>query len=643
MAIRLADRLEPMGDFMAANAEHIGFPDGESLQEKYDNGELGGGGGASYTELSQAEYDALTDDEKLDGKERWTYDKGHIYKRGVEYGKDVDTGTKGLRSNSQYFKIDITKNSASWNGIANFSFNNSTTPTEVTFTITADKVYYTITEGANCIKSVTYTFDSANVVIGVELNGVVYGTQMVEMNTTFGTINSLTNEQFTGANTATQIGVDLELAKGKKVVTTLGKGTWMIGQRIKQDTDFTVTDAQASFEIITKNASSPSQGKYQTAQLYQLTPITDGTNASLSLNVYEDGRAQASIWPHTKDMPPNDYNIVCEGQLNSKLGTKSLVTNAQNFKIVLTKNNAVWYGMFTFNFVYGTTPCEITVTITDKVYYTITKGQNLVSALTYTQDGAKYTIGIDLTAKVYGTQVIDMPSEFGTINSLTAETFAGATTAVFKGYDAKPITELTELGLDGSATIQNVMDKMSIGQHCIINTSRFDDKTQVNNIEYGKVEIRRLSSGMWSLWLEDVLHGNVVAHGTCSSSKFAGWHYLATTDYVDSKVGKTTDLINENLSTLSAYKSGSLSYKSINGICYVSIKDVVFNTSTAQTLYLPVPLMPVNVLLSSNKSDSTTVYGKFTMQADTSIAKLKYNYDSSETPMSGSFSYPLKQ
>ena len=72
------------------------------------------------------------------------------------------------------------------------------------------------------------------------------------------------------------------------------------------------------------------------------------------------------------------------------------------------------------------------------------------------------------------------------------------------------------------------MDKMSIGQHCIINTSRFDDKTEVNNIEYGKVEIRRLSSGMWSLWLEDVLHGNVVAHGTCSASKFAGWHYFAT-------------------------------------------------------------------------------------------------------------------
>ena len=100
----------------------------------------------------------------------------------------------------------------------------------------------------------------------------------------------------------------------------------------------------------------------------------------------------------------------------------------------------------------------------------------------------------------------------------------------------KPITELTDLGLDGSATIQNVMDKMSIGQHCIINTSRFDDKTEVDNIEYGKVEIRRLSSGMWSLWLEDVLHGSTVAHGTCANGKFAGWHYFTTKSYVDSKI-----------------------------------------------------------------------------------------------------------
>ena len=87
MAIKLADTLAPMADFPAAMAEHVGFADGDTLQEKLDNGALGGG--ASYTQLSQAEYDALSDDEKMNGKEYRTYDTGHIYKLGIEYGKDA--------------------------------------------------------------------------------------------------------------------------------------------------------------------------------------------------------------------------------------------------------------------------------------------------------------------------------------------------------------------------------------------------------------------------------------------------------------------------------------------------------------------------------------------------------------------------
>lgn len=49
MAIKLADTLSPMADFPAALAEHIQFSDAESLQEKYDNGDLGGGGTADVS------------------------------------------------------------------------------------------------------------------------------------------------------------------------------------------------------------------------------------------------------------------------------------------------------------------------------------------------------------------------------------------------------------------------------------------------------------------------------------------------------------------------------------------------------------------------------------------------------------------
>ena len=50
MAIKLADTLAPMADFPAAMAENIAFEDGKSLQEKYNNGELGNSGSGEVTE-----------------------------------------------------------------------------------------------------------------------------------------------------------------------------------------------------------------------------------------------------------------------------------------------------------------------------------------------------------------------------------------------------------------------------------------------------------------------------------------------------------------------------------------------------------------------------------------------------------------
>ena len=83
MAIKLADTLAPMSEFPAAMAEHIGFSDGATLQEKFDNKELGGGD--SSVTLTQEEYEALSEEQKLDGL-YYTYDTKRIYKNGVQYG-----------------------------------------------------------------------------------------------------------------------------------------------------------------------------------------------------------------------------------------------------------------------------------------------------------------------------------------------------------------------------------------------------------------------------------------------------------------------------------------------------------------------------------------------------------------------------
>ena len=79
MAIKLADTLAPMSEFPAAMAEHIGFSDGATLQEKFDNKELGGD---NSTVLAQQEYEALSEEQKLDGL-YYTYDTKRIYKNGV--------------------------------------------------------------------------------------------------------------------------------------------------------------------------------------------------------------------------------------------------------------------------------------------------------------------------------------------------------------------------------------------------------------------------------------------------------------------------------------------------------------------------------------------------------------------------------
>ena len=90
MAIKLVDELKAMGNFPIAHAEGINLvkTDGteDNLQNLFDNGELGGGGGGdSSVTLTQQEYEALSEEQKLDGL-YYTYDTKRIYKNGVQYG-----------------------------------------------------------------------------------------------------------------------------------------------------------------------------------------------------------------------------------------------------------------------------------------------------------------------------------------------------------------------------------------------------------------------------------------------------------------------------------------------------------------------------------------------------------------------------
>ena len=338
--------------------------------------------------LTQAEYNVLTEDEKMNGKEYRTYDTGHIYRLGVEYGKDADI------SRSEVLRTYTT-----------ISDLNTRKGTSVTLVAGEDNTI-AIIEALDAKEQFIEWFNNS------------------------------------GASTD-RFGID----------------NTKYGKRINELKIVKMTSTDAS-----------------------------------AIAVMDSGVVLSRVYT----------NSTLGEWCVKKENATGLVSNAQNFKIDLTKNNPSWYGFFTFSFSYGATPCEITVSITTDVYYTITKGQNVVSAITYTRDGANYIIGIDFTAKVYGTQVVDMPSEFGTINSLTAEQFAGDTTATCQGsYSMKSYVALSELGLDTTATINDIIGAMPNGSVFCYKTDVFDYATEYENLQYATVTMHKHSAGRVQIIMTD--------------------------------------------------------------------------------------------------------------------------------------------
>ena len=72
MALKLPDSAVPMGDFPVAKAVDIDFDDGENLQEKLDDGKLGGGG--NTTDLTDLENRITTNENNITDLQEQTSD-----------------------------------------------------------------------------------------------------------------------------------------------------------------------------------------------------------------------------------------------------------------------------------------------------------------------------------------------------------------------------------------------------------------------------------------------------------------------------------------------------------------------------------------------------------------------------------------
>ena len=156
-------------------------------------------------------------------------------------------------------------------------------------------------------------------------------------------------------------------------------------------------------------------------------------------------------------------------------GSVGLVANSQTFKIDITKENASWYGYLKLTYMYGNQTYEATIGLSSSAACYVNAKANNISKVTMTQNGANYTFGITMAGTVYGTHVVEMPTEFGKINSFTNDAFTGDTeVAITAINESKPLyTSLTQLGLTADATIDDVLSAMSAGEGYISDTGAF--------------------------------------------------------------------------------------------------------------------------------------------------------------------------
>ena len=263
MALKLPDSAVPMGDFPVAKAVDIDFDDGENLQEKLDNGTLGGdaGGVKTFTSLPelgltadatvQDVVDALPEGgsiligvkEFTNYKTIFPYEEGddefarvHIVK-GVAGGscmyarwfrKDgakeaianfnindnkingwqkIQTGnTKTtLVADTTTLKLDITKKNSDWYGAIKLTYLYATSPAEIEVSFNTNEVRWAVISGKKYVENITFTQDSSNTThytIGIQFAGKAYGCYQAEVIGGFANINELTKEAFTGEKTA---------------------------------------------------------------------------------------------------------------------------------------------------------------------------------------------------------------------------------------------------------------------------------------------------------------------------------------------------------------------------------------------------------------------------------------------------------
>ena len=117
------------------------------------------------------------------------------------------------------------------------------------------------------------------------------------------------------------------------------------------------------------------------------------------------------------------------------------------------------------------------------------------------------------------------------------------------------------------------------------------------------------------------------------------WEKVATTDYVDSKIGGDVAKTSISISSLDGYSKGNVYYQVKNGICYMSFEKLYFTSGGDKTITIPyAPTMRV-VEHFLNDSNSN-ICGMVSVDSGSKTLKISI-YGSSYTTTSSFISFPI--
>ena len=249
----------------------------------------------------------------------------------------------------------------------------------------------------------------------------------------------------------------------------------------------------------------------------------------------------------------------------------------------------------------------------------------------------EYGIGISNGVNVDTTNLVKKDSIVTTLDDTVTDKQIPSAKAVYDKLSDLPTdsgskcyTTLNELGLTADATIQDVIDKVQVGETALLRTDAFTNwSTLFNGIQWGYLKVEKTVNGLCNIELQEVTTPNRRYFGTQSSGKFNKWQKVPSeiTDVLTNT--STIDQVpNANLVANEIYGKFINTEKYSDALTIPAGKwRVDSNNKAKQIQNLPVQKAGILEIKYLHGNDGTTAYTgtyKYAMLTYTAIDGEKY-------------------